>query len=62
MDKIFEIPTKTMTLNDWIFVQEDGDELVVQHVVDKESGLVLTGLANKRTKELYIVAERKVEQ
>ena len=60
MSKVFNLPNKTMTLNDWIFLQQDGDELIVQHVI--EGDLVLTGLANKRTRELYIIAERKVEQ
>ena len=57
MDEFDGIPVKTMTLTDWILLQEDGCEFKLQHV--REGNLCLTGLINKTTKELYIVAERK---
>lgn len=51
---------RVMSVNDWIISQQDGDELQVKHV--KEGNLILTGILNKRTKQLFLVAERPVEQ
>jgi hypothetical protein len=60
MDKVFDLPSVTMELEDWILTQKDGDKLVIKHI--KTGNLAMSGLLNEITGEMYVVAERRLEE
>lgn len=60
MEKVFGIETKAMSLESWIVMQKDATMLEVKH--SRDGNLIITGLFNKETGELFMLAERTENQ
>jgi hypothetical protein len=56
LEKVFGLPTKTMSLESWLSMQEDGALLQIKQLANED--IRLTGLLNIKTKELYITKEQ----
>lgn len=60
MEKVLGIETKAMSLENWIIMQKDTTMLEVKH--SRDGNLIVTGLFNKETGELFMLAERTENQ
>jgi hypothetical protein len=60
MEKVLGIETKAMSLENWIVMQKDATMLEVKH--SRDGNLIITGLFNKETGELFMLAERTENQ
>lgn len=60
MEKVLGIETKAISLENWIVMQKDATMLEVKH--SRDGNLIVTGLFNKETGELFMLAERTENQ
>jgi hypothetical protein len=60
MEKVLDLKPKVMSLENWIVMQKDATLLEVRH--SRDGNLTVTGLYNKETGELFMLAERVENQ
>lgn len=58
--KLLGLKTNVLELEKWILMQEENSLLKVVH--SRDGDLTVSGLLNTKTKEIYIIAERQLNQ